>query len=80
VLTDYLRAAMRQARYEILPEDKLYYGEIPALAGVWASAATLESCREELGKTLEDWILVRVAKSLDIPPVGGMEIPRVQAV
>jgi len=79
VLTDYLRAAMRQARYQILPDDKLYYGEIPALPGVWASAATLESCREELEKTLEDWILVRVAKSLDIPPVGGVEIPRVQS-
>jgi predicted RNase H-like HicB family nuclease len=80
VLTDYLRAAMRQARYEILPEDKLYYGEIAALPGVWASAATLESCREELERTLEDWILVRVAKSLDIPPLDGAEIPRVQSV
>ena len=80
MLTDYVRAAMREARYEILPEDKLYYGEIPALPGVWASAATLESCRDDLEKTLEDWILVRVAKSLDIPAVGGVEIPRVQAV
>ena len=80
MLTDYVRAAMREARYEILPEDKSYYGEIPALPGVWASAATLEACREELEKTLEDWVLVRVAKSLDIPSVGGIEIPRVQAV
>jgi predicted RNase H-like HicB family nuclease len=71
---------MRQARYEILPEDKLYYGEIPVLPGVWASATTLESCREDLEKTLEDWILVRVAKSLDIPAVNGVEIPRVQAL
>ena len=71
---------MRQARYEILPEDKRYYGEIPPLPGVWASAATLESCREELEKTLEDWILVRVAKGLDIPALDGVEIPRVQAV
>ena len=60
--------------------DKLYYGEIPAPPGVWASAATLETCREDLEKTLEDWILVRVAKSLDIPALGGFEIPRVQAV
>jgi len=64
VLTDYLRAAMRRARYEILPEDKLYYGEIPPLPGVWASAPTLEACREELEKTVEDWILVRVARNL----------------
>lgn len=29
MLTSYIKAAMSQARYEILPDDGTYYGEIP---------------------------------------------------
>ena len=41
MLTSYIRAAMRQARYEIVEEDGSFYGEIPAIPGVWANAKTL---------------------------------------
>src|SRR5262245_1854078 len=41
MLTEYIQAAMRRATYEILPEDKTYYGEIPGFQGVWANADTL---------------------------------------
>lgn len=44
MLSEFIRAAMRRATYEILPEDKTYYGEIPGLQGVWANADTLEAC------------------------------------
>jgi hypothetical protein len=47
LLTDYIQAAMRRARYEIL-SDGAYYGEIPGFQGVYASAATLEDCRQIL--------------------------------
>lgn len=30
MLTEYIRAAMRRARYEILEDDGTFYGEIPA--------------------------------------------------
>jgi hypothetical protein len=33
-LTDYIRAAMHRAKYEILPEDGVFYGEIPECQGV----------------------------------------------
>ncbi len=80
VLTDYLRTAMRHARYEILSKDGLFYGEIPELTGVYASAPTLEECRDELEKVLEDWIFVRVSKSLAVPSLDGVELPSVQTV
>jgi predicted RNase H-like HicB family nuclease len=47
MLTDYIRAALNQAHYEIL-DDGTFYGEIPGLPGVLANAVTLEACRDEL--------------------------------
>lgn len=44
MLTEYLRAAMRRAKYEPLA-DGTFYGEIPGFQGVYASAGTLEACR-----------------------------------
>src|ERR1022692_405612 len=55
MLTSYIRAAMRQARYEIVEDDRSFYGNIPATPGVWANAKTLEACREELESVLEGW-------------------------
>ena len=74
MLTDYIRAAMRKARYEILPDDGTFYGEIPGFDGVYANADTLESCREELEEILEEWILLRVSKHLPLPVVDGIDL------
>ena len=67
MLTNYIRAAMHKARYEILPADSTFYGEIPDFDGVYANADTLEDCREELEEILEEWILLRVSKNLPLP-------------
>jgi len=74
MLTNYIRAAMRRARYEILPDDSTFYGEIPGFDGVWANSDTLEGCREELEEVLEEWILLRVSKHLPLPSVDGIEL------
>ena len=74
MLTQYIRGAMKQAKYEILPDDKTFYGEIPGFQGVWANAATLEECRDELQEVLEDWILFRVARNLDLPEADGIQL------
>jgi predicted RNase H-like HicB family nuclease len=58
LLTDYIRAAMHRAKYEILEDDGSFYGEIPGFQGVYANADTLEACREELESVLEGWILL----------------------
>ena len=73
MLTEYIRAAMRHATYEIL-EDKTYYGEVPELLGVWANEDTLEGCRDELQSALEDWILFRVANNMPVPAIDGLEL------
>lgn len=72
MLIKYITAAMKQARYEILEDDKSYYGEIQGFNGVYANTPTLEECREELAQVLEDWILLRVAKNLSLPAVNGI--------
>jgi predicted RNase H-like HicB family nuclease len=53
MLTNYIRAAVRQARYEILPDDGTFYTEIPGFDGVYANANALEACRVELEEVLE---------------------------
>jgi predicted RNase H-like HicB family nuclease len=74
MLTNYMHAALHRARYEIMPDDNSFYGEIPGFDGVYANAATLEECREELAEVLEEWILFRVAKGLSLPIVDGLEL------
>ncbi|HGJ65381.1 TPA: type II toxin-antitoxin system HicB family antitoxin [bacterium] len=72
MLTDYIRASMKMAKYEILPDDNTFYGEIPGFDGVYANAETLEACRDELEEVLEDWILFRVSRNLSLPVVNGI--------
>ena len=74
VLTKYLSAAMRQAQYEIVEEDRSFFGRIPGLDGVWAGAARVEACREELEEVLEAWLLLRLSRQLRIPPIEGIEL------
>jgi predicted RNase H-like HicB family nuclease len=74
MLTKYLEAAMRHARYEILQDDGTYYGEIPECRGVFANARTLEECRDELAAVLEDWLLFRIHKNLALPKIDGLEL------
>jgi predicted RNase H-like HicB family nuclease len=74
MLTKYIHAAMRHAKYEILPDSGEYYGEIPECPGVWAAADTLEECREELEEVLEEWILLSLHKNLPLPVIDGLEL------
>jgi predicted RNase H-like HicB family nuclease len=71
MVTGYIRAAMRKAHYEILLDDGSFYGEIEGFQGVYANADTLEACRDELEEVLEEWILLRVSRQLDLPAATG---------
>ena len=79
MLLQYVHTAMRHARYEILDEGEGYYGEIPECQGVFANAPTLEACRDPLAEVVEDWVLLRVSRNLDLPVIDGAEI-RVRAI
>ena len=72
MLTAYIRAAMCRAHYTLLPEDGTFFGEIPALPGVWATSATLEACRDELEEVLEEWIALSLSRQLPIPEIDGI--------
>ncbi len=74
MLTNYIRGAMRRAKYEILSDDGTFYGEIPGFDGVWANADTLEACREELEEVLEEWILFSISRNLPLPVVDAIEL------
>jgi len=73
MLKNYIRTAMGKARYEILPDDGTYYGEIPGFDGVYANAKTLEECRDQLEEVLEGWILLRVSLHYPLLSVDGIE-------
>lgn len=74
MLTDYLRAALRHAKYDLLSDDGSFYGEIPGFEGVYANSSALESCREQLEEVLEEWVLFRISRNLALPTVDGLKI------
>lgn len=74
MITNYIKSAMRQAKYEILADDETFYGEIPGFEGIYSNADTLEECRDELEEVLEEWILFRISRNLPLPQVDGIEL------
>ena len=74
MLTDYIQAAMRHARYEIIDDPIPFYGSIPECPSVWAAGETLEVCREELQSVLEDWIVLGLRFGHPIPAIDGIAV------
>lgn len=74
MLTEYIRAAMHRAKYEILPDDGSFYGEIPGFQGVYANAITLEDCREQLQEVLEGWIVLGLRLGHSLPVVDNINL------
>jgi len=73
MIRQYLEAALGRARYDKL-EDGTFYAEVPRLRGVIAVGQTLEECRNQLAEVVEEWVLVRVARGLSVPPLGKIEV------
>ena len=74
MLTKYIEAAMREAKYKILDDNEGFWGEIPGLQGVWANADTLEKCRDQLQSALEEWIIFGLQFNDPFPEVDGLTI------
>jgi predicted RNase H-like HicB family nuclease len=68
MLTEYIHAAVRKAKYEIL-SDGTFYGEIPGFQGVYSNEDTLEECRDELQEVLEGWIILGLELGHPLPLV-----------
>lgn len=74
MLSQYITAALKQAKYKILADENSFYGEIPGFQGVWANAETLEDCREELAEVLEEWIFLHLSDNTPLPMVNGLKL------
>ena len=71
---EYLAAAMKRAKYEILTDDGTYCGEIPGFQGVLANAPDLEECRNTLEEVLEEWLVFSLSRGLPIPVIDGLDL------
>lgn len=79
MIGEYIQEALERAKYELIDDPGgAYYAEVAGLGGVWATGETLEQCRRNLADVIEGWLLLRLRKGLDIPPLGQhrIEVPR----
>ena len=77
MLSQYLEKVMEMARYEIVEDDKSFWGEIPGFQGLWAKHKTLTGCQRELREALSDWVAFRLRRGLEIPRVGRLDLNRI---
>ena len=74
MLASYIDLAMELAVYEIIEDERTYWGEIPGLQGVWARHQTLVGCRRELREALSDWLALRLRLGLMIPVIADINL------
>jgi predicted RNase H-like HicB family nuclease len=79
MIREYVDQALRRAHYDKL-EDGTFCAEVPELRGVIATGKTLEECRDQLAEVVEEWVLVRVAQGLAVPPLSDIEVKVSKAV
>ena len=80
MISQYIEAALSGARYQIIEDEEPYYGEVPELEGVWAAGKTLEECRHNLAEVIDGWLVVRLRKGLDVPPIGEHKIEELKTL
>lgn len=80
MIAQYVEAALNRAKYEIIEDEEPYYGEIPELEGAWATGKTLEECRRNLAEVIDGWLVVRLRRGLDIPPIGEQRIEQLKTL
>ncbi len=73
MITKYIDEALARARYERF-EDRSFCATVPGLRGVIALGRGVEECRHELAEVVEEWVLVRVARGLNVPKLGRVTV------
>lgn len=74
VLTQYIRAAMRNTQYEIIEDDGSIFATIPGFDGLWANAPTRAEVDAALESALEGWLLVGLAHDQPLPVIDGIDL------
>ncbi len=73
MLSSFINAALRRAKYETL-ENGVIYAEVPELQGVWAEGKTVEECRNELVEVIEGWLFLKLKDGDPIPVLEGIDL------
>ena len=73
MFAEYIQAALRHAKYEIL-EDGTYMATVADLRGIIAVGETIEDCRDDLIGAIEGWVALGLRLSHPIPPIDGHDI------
>jgi predicted RNase H-like HicB family nuclease len=73
MIREYIDMALQKAHYEMIEDEEPFYGEVPELPGVWATGKSLEECRKNLVEVIDGWVLIRLARGLPIPEIGGVQ-------
>jgi len=74
MLTAYINAAMKRAKYKMIEDPNPFFGEIPELPGVWANALTLDVCKIELEEVVEEWTLLGAKFGDRIPVLDEIDL------
>ncbi len=66
MLTEYPEKAMEHAAYEEM-EESGFFGHIRELKGPWAKGDTKEECQANLGRVLEEWLVLARDRMTNLP-------------
>jgi predicted RNase H-like HicB family nuclease len=73
MFAEYIAAALRHAKYEML-EDGTFMATVEGLRGVIAVGDTIEECREDLIQVIEGWIALGLRMGYSIPSISESAI------
>lgn len=73
IMREYIGAAMRHVKHEVIEEDGSIFATIPGFEGLWANAPTKAEANEELESALEGWILLGIAHHHPLPVMEGID-------
>ena len=73
ILSDYIDYALSIAEYEKL-DDGTHFGRVPGCSGAIATANTLEACKIEMRSVFEDWVLIGLRFSDELPILNGINL------
>jgi hypothetical protein len=74
MITEYIEAAMRKARYEFITGERVHFGKIPGFKGLWASGLTKSACKSELRERLDEWIVLSLRMNMSLPVLRGLTL------
>ena len=75
MLTEYVDAAMRKAKYEKLDDQEGYAATIRGCRGVIGYGRTLKACRVDLREALEGWIIIKLWHNHNnLPVLAGINL------